>query len=165
MDPKRKPGLPQPSELLAPERIVLELAAADYEGCMTGLVRHLVAGGTLTEAQGEALEAALLERERMAVTCIGRGVGIPHAYLPALPRVLSLFARLHSAVAHGTPDGVPVDLVFLLAGPQEAQRHHLPLLAHIVRMLHGPYPLERLRAADSPAAVLEAWREAERLHG
>jgi mannitol/fructose-specific phosphotransferase system IIA component (Ntr-type) len=79
--------------------------------------------------------------------------------------VLCLFARLARGVAHGTPDGVPVDLVFLLAGPLRAQRHHLPLLAHIVRLLHGPHLLERLRGADSPEAVLEAWREAERLHG
>jgi mannitol/fructose-specific phosphotransferase system IIA component (Ntr-type) len=155
----------QPSDLLAAGHIVLDVRAPDFDACLERMAAALAEARALDAAQIRALSTALHERERLGATAIGRGVAVPHAYAAGIPRTMLLFARLAHAVPHEAPDGAPVDLVLLLAGPAEAQSGHLPLLAHLVRLLHDPRLLEALRRASGPAAVLEALRQAERLHG
>ena len=113
---------------------------------------------------GRKLDQALISREKLEVTSIGRGVVIPHAYLKGFPGELVCFARLKEAIEHNAPDGQPIDLVFMMTGPEEAQKQHLQTLARIVRLIHDPKLLSDLRKAASAEEVLEAIKEVERRH-
>lgn len=152
------------SDVLTVEHIVLDLEAGSMEDALRRLVARLVAGQVLTQAQAQALEQALVRQPDLAVTALGRGVVVPHAYIPGLPDTVVLLARLAPALAHEAPDGRPVDLLLLLAGPEEAERQHLPLLARTVRLLHDERLLAELREARGAPAVLEAVRAVERRH-
>lgn len=152
-------------DLLEPAGIHLDLAAGDMEGCLAAMAEGLAERGVLEPEAARALAAELRAREKLGPTAIGHGVAIPHAYLKLLPRSTVAFARLREPVAYATPDGAPVDLLFLLAGPESAQRDHLRLLAHIVRILHDTRLLDELRRADTAEAARACLEAAERRHG
>lgn len=152
------------SELLEAGHVALDVRAPDFDACLADLATRLGDARALGGEQCRVLTQALRDRERLSATCVGRGVAIPHAYVAGIPRVMLLFARLADALDYGAPDGEPVDLVFLLAGPEEAQTAHLALLARLTRLLHDQRLLSDLRGAGSPADALRALREVERRH-
>ena len=51
------------------------------------------------------------------------------------------------------PDGLPVDLVFMLIAPEAAGADHLKALATIARLLRNGGVAPQLRATKDPAAL------------
>ncbi len=107
----------------------------------------------LTGLQARDIFDALLQRERLGSTGMGRGIAIPHVKMEPLQRIHCLFARLEDAIDYESPDGEPVDLIFLLLAPEHASGDHLKSLAKISRLLREPNSLERLRGARDRAAL------------
>ena len=153
------------SQLIDAGHVALDVASPDVPDLLNQLVKLLVSSDELSEASAKALAEALLRREQLGSTSIGRGVAVPHAYVVDLPTPTMLVARLERPIAYGEPeDGRPVDLVFLLIGPESARPKHARVLARIVRLMHDQAWLEALREASSPEAVVEAIHDVERRH-
>ena len=96
---------------------------------------------------------AVMQREKLGSTGVGKGIAIPHARLKDCPRVVGLFAQLHAPVAFDALDDQPVDLVFMLLSPDGAGADHLQALAAVSRVLRDADTAERLRGATSADAV------------
>jgi len=103
-------------------------------------------------AERDILEA-LLQRERLGSTGLGRGIAIPHAKLKGLGRIICLVARLDEPIEFDSLDNEPVDLIFVLLAPDHASGDHLKALARISRLLREPNALDRLRAARDKAGI------------
>ncbi|RMB01905.1 PTS IIA-like nitrogen regulatory protein PtsN [Eilatimonas milleporae] len=97
--------------------------------------------------------AALMERERLGSTGVGRGVAIPHARIAGVDHIAGLFARLCQPIDFDSIDDRPVDLVFLLLAPEEAGADHLKALARVSRLLRDDAMCDRLRTASDAAAI------------
>jgi PTS system nitrogen regulatory IIA component len=97
---------------------------------------------------------AVMQREKLGSTGVGKGIAIPHARLTGCPRVVGLFAQLHTPIEFDAMDGQPVDLAFLLLSPEGAGADHLQALADISRLLRDGAVADRLRSAKSADAVL-----------
>ena len=105
----------------------------------------------------EAVNEALLAREKLGSTGFGNGVAIPHAKVDGIMQVFALVARLNEGIDYKAIDGQPVDIVFLLLSPFESGAEHLKALAAISRVVRHPAMLDKLRGArsrDAFAAVL-----------
>lgn len=96
---------------------------------------------------------AMLQRERLGSTGMGRGVAIPHVKLSNLDKLHCLFARLDEPIDFEALDNEPVDLLFLLVAPEHASGDHLKALARISRIVREPRALERLRASKDRSAM------------
>lgn len=95
---------------------------------------------------------ALMDRERLGPTAMGRGVAIPHARLAGVDRISGFFARLDKGVDFEAADETPVDLVCLLIAPEDAGADHLRALARVSRLLRDDGRCAKLRStADSSA--------------
>ena len=95
----------------------------------------------------------LLQRERLGSTGVGDGVAIPHGKLGKCKKIFGVFARLERPINFEAPDGLPVDLIFLLIAPDSAGADHLKALAAIARAMRGQQFANQLRkAVDSNAA-------------
>jgi len=153
------------SELLDAGHVALDVAAENVSGVLKTLVELLVTHDQIPPAVGRDLLAALLERERQGGTCVGHGVAVPHAYLAQIQSPAMVLARLSHPIGGSERGGDhPVDLVFLLTGPQSAQLAHVQVIARIVRLLHDESWLAALRRAKSAEEVLEAVRAVEKRH-
>ncbi|MDT2019801.1 PTS IIA-like nitrogen regulatory protein PtsN [Methylocella sp. CPCC 101449] len=88
----------------------------------------------------------ITQRERVGSTGAGNGVAIPHGKFAKLNRIVGVFARLEKPVDYDSPDGAPVDLVFMLLAPEGAGADHLKALSRVARLLRDPDVTAKLRA-------------------
>ena len=89
---------------------------------------------------------ALIEREKLGSTGVGRGVAIPHARFKGLDRVYGFFTRLEKPVDFDAVDRQPVDLIFTILAPQKEGAEHLKALALVSRTLRSETTCAKLRA-------------------
>lgn len=104
----------------------------------------------------ESVEA-LLDRESLGPTGVGRGVALPHARISGLEKVAGVFVRLEKPVDFSAVDREPVDLVFALFAPEGSGVDHLKALASVSRMLRDQSICSKLRAnsdADTLHTIL-----------
>jgi nitrogen PTS system EIIA component len=102
-------------------------------------------------------EAATLEsleqREALGSTGFGRGIAIPHCRSSGLKRPSLALIKLTQPVDFGSPDAIPVTLVFGLVSPENAGATHLHALAAISRLTRDEAMLETLAEAASAEAL------------
>ena len=96
---------------------------------------------------------ALMDREALGPTGVGRGVAIPHARFPGVEHVTGLFVRLEKPVDFEAIDRQPVDLVFALFAPESAGAEHLKALARVSRTLRGDAVCAKLRSTFDLSAI------------
>jgi PTS system nitrogen regulatory IIA component len=137
-------------DLISPDAIFPALKAKNKKQALHELAQK--AAG-LTGLEERSIYDTLLQREGLGSTGVGRGIAIPHGRLPALRKIVSVFARLQEPIAFDSLDGEPVDLIFLLLAPEHAGADHLKALARISRLLREPPSIERLRASQDRAAI------------
>lgn len=131
--------------------IILEMDV----GSKPALLQTLAARAALRLGRDEQeVSAALLARERLGTTALGRGVALPHARLAGGDPPLMLFARLRRPIDFEARDEEPVDLVFAVLWPEEAAEGFLPALSGLCRSLREPAFLLGLRRAATAAEVM-----------
>jgi len=107
-----------------------------------------------TGLDGRLILDALIERERLGTTGIGRGVALPHTRLPNLKRIFCAFAK-STPVDFESVDDKPVDLAFLLLVPEDAGADHLKALARLSRLLRDEAVATALREAKNATALYQ----------
>lgn len=100
-----------------------------------------------------AVYDALFAREKMGSTGLGQGIAIPHGRIKGLKEAHGAFLRLANPVQFDAPDGLPVDLVFVLLVPEAANEHHLQLLSELAQMFSDKGFREQLSATPDAAAA------------
>jgi PTS system nitrogen regulatory IIA component len=140
----------QLSAILRPEAVKV-LSSSPSKRRLFQDLAEMAAGCWRLEPQ--AVTEALIEREGLGPTGVGRGVALPHARLGGLDRVRGLFLRLDRPLDFDAVDRAPVDLVFCLLAPAEAGVEHLKALALVSRTLRDPSTCAKLRANTDPATL------------
>lgn len=118
----------------------------------------------LSAVDAGALLDQLLAREAEQSTGIGGGLALPHATVTGLQQTLLVVGRTREGVDFAAPDSRPVDLVFLLLSPPEAQAQHLRVLARLARIFVAEERVERLRSATGPEALFQLLLEEDARH-
>ncbi len=91
----------------------------------------------------------LFERERLGSTALGYGVAIPHGRIKSLKQAAGAFYRIKPPLEFDSPDGLPINLCFILLVPQDANEMHLQILGELAQMLGDAGMRERLLAAET----------------
>lgn len=107
--------------------------------------------------QADDIFASLTERERLGSTGFGNGVAIPHCRLETCPDAMGMLIRLDRPIDFDAMDQKPVDLLFALVVPREANNEHLQLLSHIAERFSDDHRLHALREATTPEALRHAF--------
>jgi len=149
------------SDLLASERISLDLQASDREAVLAELVALAPQLAHDPEAK-QTLLRALHEREQLHSTGIGDQIALPHArnaLVGLVAQPLIVFGRHNAGIPYESVDGLPAKLFFLVIAPTVTQ--HLAILARLTRVLHDPKLRRGLLAATKPQQIISLVREAE----
>ncbi|UOA25487.1 PTS sugar transporter subunit IIA [Pseudosulfitobacter sp. DSM 107133] len=94
---------------------------------------------------GQVIEA-LMAREALGPTGVGRGVALPHARLDGVDEVIGVFVVLDKPIDFSSVDRQPVDIAFALFAPEDAGVEHLKALALVSRTLRDTSICTKLRA-------------------
>jgi nitrogen PTS system EIIA component len=129
------------------------LAATTKEGVIREMVESLRAAGQFRGADTEDIVRAILKRELLGSTGIGRGVAIPHTKHTSAERLLGTVALSRAGVAFDSLDGDPVHIFVLLISPQDRPGDHLRALENVSRCLRDDMFVRALRAATTRDAI------------
>ena len=137
------------SDIIGPDNVIVGLRAADKTQLLRELARRAAAALALDQ---RVILDALLAREALGSTGLGKGFALPHARLDALSRYFAMFVRLARPIDFAAIDDRPVDLLILLLTPLNDSQH-LATLAALSRPLRDDAFVQRLRLAPDAAAV------------
>ncbi len=77
---------------------------------------------------------SLFSRERFGSTGLGYGVAIPHGRLKGLREATAVFVRTLNPIPFESPDGQPVNLIFVVLVPEHANEQHLQILSELAQI-------------------------------
>lgn len=96
---------------------------------------------------------SLFARERLGSTGLGHGIAIPHGRIKGLNEAVGAFLRLNEAVQFDAPDGRPVNIMFVLLVPEQANEKHLQILSELAQMFSDADFREKLSNAADAGAI------------
>ena len=146
------------TDLLTIDRIKIPLHAATKDEALRELVQ--VIGSHGVEEPDELLRA-VREREAVLSTGIGNGVAIPHGKSSQVPELVMAAGRTAKPVDFDSLDGQPVQLLFMLIGPETAAGPHIKALSRISRLIRKDSVRETLINAQSAEEFYRALKDAE----
>src|SRR3954452_25291071 len=135
------------------EAIVPALTSTTKEAVIREIVESLRSTGYVQADVSEDIVRAILKREQLGSTGIGRGIAIPHTKHPSVDRLTGTVALSQGGVAFDSIDGVPVYVFVLLISPQDRPGDHLRALENVVRAMRDDAFVKALRQAESKDAV------------
>ena len=141
------------SEFVVREAILPQLDAATKEGVIRELVASLRAAGQFPSADPDDIVRAILKRELLGSTGIGRGVAIPHTKHNGVERLAGTVAVSPTGVPFESLDGEPVYVFVLLISPQDRPGDHLRALENVSRCLRDDNFVRALRSAETREAI------------
>src|SRR5207248_7526060 len=125
------------------------------EGAIREIVESLRAAGPFKNADVDDVVRAILKREMLGSTGIGRGVAIPHTKHASVERLLGTVAVSKIGVPFESLDGEPVYVFVLLISPQDRPGDHLRALENVSRSLRNDHFVQALREARTRERVIE----------
>ena len=137
----------------------LRRTACDVEGISKKRALELLAS-LIAEDQptlkADEIFINLIGREKLGSTGLGEGVAIPHCRIPNCTGIIGALLQLQAPIDYEAIDDKPVDLLFALIVPEEAQDAHLQTLASLAERFNQPSYLESLRAAQNSEQLFSA---------
>jgi nitrogen PTS system EIIA component len=141
------------SDFVVRDAIIPDLKATTKEGVIREMVASLGDAGYFKGGELEDLVKAVLKRELLGSTGIGRSVAIPHSKHGSVDRLVGTVAISRSGVGFDSLDGEPVHVFVLLISPQDRPGDHLRALENVSRSLRDDGFVRSLRQAPSREAI------------
>ena len=147
------------TDLLSLDRVRIPLRARTKDQLLAELVDVVSQG--LPASAARAVLASVREREQVLSTGIGEGVAIPHGKTPVVDQLRIAAGVTAEPVDFDALDGEPVQLCFMLVGPESAAGAHVKALSRISRVLRRAPLRDALCAARTPDEFLQLVRDSE----
>lgn len=133
-------------KLLTPERTVCSAPGVSQKRLFETAAR-LISDDQLSLPY-ELVFSSLIAREKLGSTGLGGGIAIPHCRVNNCTHSMGTLITLEKPINFDAPDGKPVDILFVLLVPEEAQQQHLDILAGIAGLFSQEDFCSQLRAAS-----------------
>jgi fructose-specific phosphotransferase system IIA component len=110
----------------------------------------------------EDVRSAVIDREKIMSTGVGKGFAIPHAKTNGVNDIIASFAIASEPIDFEALDKKPVKLIFLLVGKENMVAPHIKLLSRISRMMNNEEFRESLLKSENPEEVFNLFKEEEK---
>ena len=138
------------SKLLLPENILLDSESTSKKRVFERV--GLLFENSHNIARSQVFDS-LFAREKLGSTGLGQGVAIPHGRVKSLRDGVAAFVKTQHPIPFDSPDGMPVNLIFVLLVPERATDLHLQLLGELAEMFSDKAFREQLHNSDDPAII------------
>jgi PTS system fructose-specific IIA component/PTS system nitrogen regulatory IIA component len=149
------------ADFIRVQAIKADLAAEDKEGAIQELVAGLVGSKDVLDGEQESIVKAIMKREELGSTGIGRGVAVPHTKHPSVNRLIGTVGVSSEGVDFNSLDGEKVQLFFLLISPPDRPGDHLRALENISRQLRDDTFCRFLKQAKTAEDVQQLLEESD----
>lgn len=149
------------ADFVQTQAIRAELSADDKESVIRELVKSLADSGKINSAEVDSIVAAIMKREELGSTGIGRGVAVPHTKHPSVDTLVGTVGVSSEGVDFNSLDGEKVQLFFLLISPPDRPGDHLRALENISRQLRDDTFCRFLKQSKTAADIQLLLEEAD----
>ncbi len=149
------------SDFVKTESIKAELTSSDKEGVIRELVDSLVQSGQIGGDEKESIVAAILKREELGSTGIGRGIAVPHTKHPSVSQPVGAVGVSPDGIDFQSLDGEQVQLFFMLISPPDQPSDHLRALENISKQLQDETFCRFLKQSKTPEDIRQILEEAD----
>ncbi|MEX0748179.1 MAG: PTS sugar transporter subunit IIA [Rhodothermales bacterium] len=146
-------------DLLTPDTVEVGLPGESKEEVIDHLINLLAGHRAIRDL--DDLRDAILERERIMSTGVGKGLALPHAKTSAVRESIAAFAVTKNPIDFGSIDNAPVRLIFLLVGTEAAKSEHIKILSRVSRLMNRDQFRNRLLQAPDKFKILSIFEEGE----
>jgi mannitol/fructose-specific phosphotransferase system IIA component (Ntr-type) len=143
------------TDFIVREAILPAIAAQTKEDAIREVVTSLKSVAKVAETDEPYIVKAIMRREQLGSTGIGRGVAIPHAKHESVGKLIGTVALAHQGIPFESLDDKPVTIIFLLLYAPERPGEHLRALEAVSRLLRDDKFRDRLAAATTKEDI---WR-------
>ena len=102
---------------------------------------------------------SLFAREKLGSTGLGQGVAIPHGRIAKLRDATAAFVKSTHPIPFDAPDGLPVNLIFVLLVPERATDLHLQILGELAQMFSDTQFRDSLNACEDTASIYKLFHD------
>jgi mannitol/fructose-specific phosphotransferase system IIA component (Ntr-type) len=149
------------SDFVSPKAIRSELVSTDKISVISELVDSLLASGDIKQEDREDIIKAIMKREELGSTGIGRGIAVPHTKHPCVDKLVGTVGVSVEGVEFESLDGEKVQLFFLLVSPPDRPGDHLRALENISRQLRDETFCRFLKQSKSSEDIVQLLEEAD----
>ena len=149
------------ADFVSTEAIRADLAAEDKESVIAEMVGSMVETGHIAAEDVDSILKAIMKREELGSTGIGRGIAVPHTKHPSVDRLVGTVGISPEGVDFNSLDGERVQLLFLLISPPDRPGDHLRALENISRQLRDNTFCKFLKQSKTAEAIQQLLEEAD----
>jgi mannitol/fructose-specific phosphotransferase system IIA component (Ntr-type) len=149
------------SDFICRDAIRTQLEADEKQSVIRAMVTSLVESKRINSKDYESIVEAILKREELGSTGIGRGVAVPHTKHPSIDKLIGTVAVSQDGVNFESLDGEKVHLLLLLVSPPDRPGDHLRALENISRQLRDDMFCRMLKQCKTPDDVWQLLEEAD----
>ena len=140
------------SQILSPESTFCNIELSSKKKILEKVSQVMA---DLIDGSSQEIFESLFARERLGTTALGNGIAIPHGRVETCKEATAVFILLDKPVDYDAPDGQPIDIVFAILVPEQANTEQLKYLAEIAKVLSEPSVVSQLRHAHCGDALYE----------
>ena len=109
----------------------------------------------------EKARTAVLDREKIMSTGVGKGFAIPHGKSNGVNDVIAAFGKTTRDIDYEALDGEPVHHIFLLIGRDDMVSKHIKLLSRISRLMNADEFRKQLLEASTEEDIINIFKKEE----
>jgi mannitol/fructose-specific phosphotransferase system IIA component (Ntr-type) len=143
------------------ESVNANLQAVEKEGVIREMTQALVDADQIAADEYESIVKAIMKREELGSTGIGRGVAVPHTKHPSVDRLVGTVAVSGEGLDFNSLDGEKVNLFFVLISPPDRPGDHLRALENVSRQLRDDTFCRFLKQAKNAEDIQALLDEAD----
>lgn len=144
----------QIESLLTDKRTLCHVACGSKKRSLE-MLAGLIAQNT-DNINADELFEHFIARERLGSTGIGEGIAIPHCRFKTSGATISALMTLETPIDFDANDGRPVDIIFAMLVPEDAESEHLQTLATLAERLMQSSYVHSLRHAHNDQELYTA---------
>ncbi len=149
------------SDFIVSDAVIPELKASTKDEAIREMVASLVQTGHVTGEHEATIVGAIMKREELGSTGIGRGVAVPHTKHASVGSLIATVAISAQGLDFSSLDGEDVYILFLLVSPPDRPGDHLRGLETITRHLKSDDFCRFLRQSKTREAIVDLLKEVD----
>lgn len=143
------------ADFVVKEAILSDIQATKKGDAIREIVDSLISAQKVNHNDIDDVMQALIKREELGSTGIGKGVAVPHTKHSSISSLIGTVARSTKGIDFDSLDGEPVYIVFLLLSPNEPSGIHLAALERISTVVRDNDFRRFMRNANGKEEMIE----------
>ena len=138
-----------------------ELKATDKEGVIREMVQSLLDAGGIKKEEYEGIVKAVIKREELGTTAIGRGIAFPETKHQSVQRTIGTVAISTDGINFDSLDGEKVYIFCPILGVPGKHGDLMHAYDHLIRRLKDETFRETLKQCKTREAIIALLEEAD----